>query len=161
MYQTPSTEKKINNNFFNNATEYCTQNKQKTHIKKGHLLLAVSLSLAITGCNGNNDETNDSDKNPTSELLNTDVRAIISAQKLTGDPSTGRTLPTIDDAKAQLGMKLFFSKSLGGDLDSACVTCHHPNLGGGDDLTLPIGVDANNIDLLGPGRTHKVSGEHF
>jgi cytochrome c peroxidase len=93
--------------------------------------------------------------------LDSDVRAIITALNLTGDPSTGRTLPDIEDPKAQLGMKLFFSKSLGGDLDAACVTCHHPMLGGGDDLVLPIGVDAVVDDLLGPGRLHNVNGEHF
>lgn len=93
--------------------------------------------------------------------LDSDLRAIIVAQNLTGDPSTGRTLPDIEGPKAQLGMKLFFTKSLGGDLDAACVTCHHPMLGGGDDLVLPIGVDAEEDDLLGPGRFHNVNGEHF
>jgi cytochrome c peroxidase len=53
-----------------------------------------------------------------------------------------------------LGRKLFFSKSLGGDRDSACVSCHHPVLGGGDGLALSIGVGADDPDLLGPGRTH-------
>ena len=51
-------------------------------------------------------------------------------------------------------MKLFFTKALGGDKDSACVTCHHPLLGGGDGLALSIGVGAAEPDLLGPGRTH-------
>jgi cytochrome c peroxidase len=51
-------------------------------------------------------------------------------------------------------MKLFFTKALGGDFDAACVSCHHPSLGGGDDLSLSIGVGADDPDLLGPGRTH-------
>ncbi|MCG8611135.1 MAG: hypothetical protein MI864_11415, partial [Pseudomonadales bacterium] len=55
----------------------------------------------------------------------------------------------------QLGMKLFFSKSLGGQFDSACVTCHHPALGGADRLSLSVGVDALDPDLLGPGRQHQ------
>ncbi|MFV9616870.1 MAG: cytochrome-c peroxidase, partial [Gammaproteobacteria bacterium] len=63
----------------------------------------------------------------------------------------------ITDAKALLGKKLFFTKGLGGDDDSACVTCHHPSLGGGDGLSLSIGVGAENPDLLGPGRFHDIN----
>jgi cytochrome c peroxidase len=73
---------------------------------------------------------------------------------LTGDPTTNRSLPDISDLKAQLGMKLFFTKRLGLDQDTACVSCHHPSLGGADDLSLSIGVDAENEKLLGPGRLH-------
>lgn len=72
-----------------------------------------------------------------------------------------RNLPSIDSPKAQLGMQLFFSKALGGDSDSACVTCHHPMLGGGDNLALSIGVGAENPDLLGAGRAHSSSAQHF
>jgi cytochrome c peroxidase len=86
------------------------------------------------------------------------VRSVATVLGLTGDPSTGRTLPNINDAKAQLGKKLFFTKGLGGDEDSACVSCHHPVLGGGDDLSLPIGVGAIEPDLLGPGRLHPSGG---
>ena len=115
-------------------------------------ILVLVLSLCLVACSDDDsDETN----------LDKDLRELISANNLTGDPSTGRDLPDIEDAKAQLGMKLFFTKSLGGDFDAACVTCHHPMLGGGDDLALPIGVDAEVEDLLGPGRLHKISGEHF
>lgn len=121
-------------------------------------VLLFTVPLTLLGCNDNNDAAS---ANQVSKLLNQDVRALIASQNLTGDPSTGRTLPDIEEPIAQLGMKLFFTKSLGGDLDSACVTCHHPMLGGGDDLTLPIGVDAEVVDLLGPGRLHNTSGEHF
>lgn len=85
----------------------------------------------------------------------------ISALGLTGDPTTSRTLPNITSAKAQLGKKLFFSKALGGDQDSACVTCHHPSLGAGDSLSLPIGVEAEIPDLLGSGRRHSSTGTDF
>ncbi len=86
--------------------------------------------------------------------LDKNLRNIISKNKLTGDPLQGRTVPDIGSDKAQLGMDLFFSKSLGGDSDSACVACHHPALGGGDNLSLPIGVEADDPDLLGLGRTN-------
>ena len=83
--------------------------------------------------------------------------ALASAKGLTGDPTKNRTLPSINDPKAKLGKKLFFTKGLGGDNDSACVTCHHPSLGGGDNLSLSIGTGAEDPDLLGPGRYHSES----
>ena len=82
------------------------------------------------------------------------VRAIAEVQDLTGDPTTDRDLPSIADAKAQLGKKLFFTKGLGGQMDTACASCHHPMLAGGDNLSLAIGVDATDSDLLGTGRAH-------
>ena len=91
------------------------------------------------------------------DVGNVNVEALltlVAAAGITGDPTTGITLPAIEDAKAQLGKKLFFTKGLGGINDSACVTCHHPTLGGGDNLSLPIGVGAETPDLLGPGRFH-------
>lgn len=120
----------------------------------------VSVSIVMASCDNNNDSVSSTDL---------DLRSLIKTAGLTGDPTTGRTLPVITDAKAQLGMKLFFTKGLGADKDAACVTCHHPNLGGGDNLALPIGVDGEVNDLLGPGRFHDaakvaeptVGGGHF
>lgn len=55
--------------------------------------------------------------------------------------------------KVDLGMKLFFSKALSTNQDTACATCHHPKLScGGDELSLPIGVAATVPELLGVGR---------
>lgn len=127
-----------------------------------NLALLSSICSTLWGCN-NNDEIIIAPPlvDQTAVILNQEVRTIIVNNELSGDPSEGRELPSIDDPKSQLGMKLFFTKSLGGDLDSACVTCHHPSLGGGDDLALPIGVDAEVDDLLGPGRLHSIYGEHF
>ena len=112
---------------------------------KRWLVLGLCLH-ALAACN-------DSPSEPGSE---TDValRRAIEAHGLTGDPAAGLELPSIDDPLAVLGRKLFFSKSLGGDYDSACVSCHHPVLGGGDGLALSIGVGADDPDLLGPGRAH-------
>ncbi len=84
--------------------------------------------------------------------LDKKLRAIIHSNSLTGNPLSDSVIPDINSPKVQLGMDLFYSKSLGGDRDSACVTCHHPVLGGGDNLSLPIGVEADNPDLLGEGR---------
>lgn len=93
--------------------------------------------------------------------LDVAVRDLIATKELTGDPTIGRILPSIDDPVAHLGMLLFFTKGLGGDQDSACVTCHHPFLGGGDGKSLPVGVEAEFPDLLGPGRNHSAAGVDF
>ncbi|MCK5904638.1 MAG: cytochrome-c peroxidase, partial [Gammaproteobacteria bacterium] len=97
--------------------------------------------------------------------LDRKLKRLIKRYSLTGNPLKNRTtpVPDINSPIAQLGMELFFSKTLGGDEDSACVTCHHPALGGGDNLSLPIGVEADEPDWLGLGRTnagidHKISG---
>lgn len=89
---------------------------------------------------------------PVQGNLDAELRALIQQQGLTGDPATNRDLPDISDPLAQLGKKLFFTKALGGEFDSACVTCHHPVMGGADALSLSFGVGALAPDLLGPGR---------
>ena len=114
--------------------------------------LITGMGLLLSACGGGNESSTTTDGQLT---------AVITDKGVTGDPTTGRTLPSITDVKAQLGMKLFFTKGLGGDQDSACVTCHHPKLGGGDDLSLPIGVGAESPDLLGPGRRHSSVKDHY
>ena len=108
--------------------------------------ILLAFSPGFSGCSNNED---DSQAN-----LNTELRQVISARSLTGDPSSGRDLPDISEPLAQLGMKLYFTKALSGNMDTACVSCHHPVLGGGDALPVSIGVDALDPDLLGPGRMH-------
>ncbi len=87
--------------------------------------------------------------------LDTELQALIGALGLTGDPSLGRSLPSIHDPLAELGRDLYFTKGLGGEQDVACATCHHPVLGGGDAVSVGVGVDAVVEDLLGPGRVHE------
>ena len=67
----------------------------------------------------------------------------------------------IDSPLAQLGKRLFFSTQLSGQTDTACVSCHHPLLGGGDNLPLSIGVDAVDPMKIGPGRKHSPKGFDF
>jgi len=129
------------------------KNKQRnTGFNRLLMLSIASASLLMTAC---------SDDDPAIGVNDTELLSLVTAAGLTGDPTTGRTLPAITDAKAKLGKKLFFSKGLGGDNDSACVTCHHPSLGGGDDLSLSIGVGAETPDLLGPGRFHSMDAAHY
>lgn len=113
------------------------------------LAIAATAVLVFGGCGGD------------SNSVDNELSALIESNGLTGDPSTGRTLPSINSPKAQLGMKLFYTKGLGGDKDSACVTCHHPVLGGGDKLSLPIGVGAVSENLLGQGRLHDSGAAHY
>jgi cytochrome c peroxidase len=62
-------------------------------------------------------------------------------------------------AKIHLGRMLFFDKILSGNKNIACATCHHPTLGTGDGLALPIGEGGKG---LGPNRRvvakHPVTG---
>ena len=122
--------------------------KRKTDRRYLLTLSIASTCLLLAACDNSN---------PEATVSNTELLQMVSGYGLTGDPTTGRVLPAITDAKAQLGKKLFFTKGLGGDDDSACVTCHHPSLGGGDGLSLSIGVGSENPDLLGPGRFHDVN----
>jgi cytochrome c peroxidase len=117
------------------------------------LLAVISTCLLVVSCS-NDDTAVNVDEGRLSLNVEEELLSLVTAAGLTGDPTTGRTLPAVTDPKAKLGKKLFFSKGLGGNDDSACVTCHHPSLGGGDDLSLSIGVNATSTDLLGPGRMH-------
>jgi len=109
------------------------------------ILTVSALFLVLTGCNSNNS-------------YDEELSTVISDHSLTGNPFTNVSgLPETTDPQVVLGKRLFFSKTLGGDRDSACVSCHHPVLGGGDDLPLPIGTGAESPDLLGPARLHSAS----
>ncbi|CAM4095032.1 cytochrome c peroxidase [Pseudoalteromonas byunsanensis] len=84
--------------------------------------------------------------------LDAKLAQLIAQHELTGDLTTGANIPAVDDPEVQLGKLLFFTKALSGNKDVACASCHHPYLGGGDGLALPIGTLAKDEDVLGPGR---------
>jgi len=113
------------------------------------LTMMLSMPLALSGCGGN-DEPEDNTTEPTE--LDISLQALISQKKLDRSPTANRDIPSINSPLANLGKKLFFSQSLGGNFDSACASCHHPTLGGADELSLPIGVEAINAQVLGQGR---------
>lgn len=54
-----------------------------------------------------------------------------------------------DPAQAKLGQLLFYDRILSGNRNIACSTCHHPDLGTGDGLSLGIGEGGEG---LGPQR---------
>lgn len=86
------------------------------------------------------------------------LQTIITQQNIQSVDTTNLNVLPVNDEKVQLGKKLFFTKNLGGEQSVACVSCHHPLLGGGDDLSLSVGVaavdelDNQAHDLLGHGR---------
>lgn len=115
-------------------------------------LLAAAAAAAWTGCLGGS-----SGAGPHPAETDIQLRALILQHGLTGQLERlviedGRSIPSVDDPLVVLGKHLFFTKSLGGDFTASCVSCHHPLLAGADALTLPIGVEALNPNLLGPGR---------
>lgn len=131
-----------------------TQNKINftTILEKTLLLIIVAVAMALSAC-GKTDTQIDT-ANADKELI-----SIIQQHKLTGHPKSNQAIPNISSAKAQLGMKLFYSKTLGGDHTTACATCHHPMLGGGDNLSLSVGTNAVNPSILGGHRKLKIGGQ--
>jgi cytochrome c peroxidase len=125
-----------------------------------YTLTTVFTAFVLTGCGGGDEVLPNSNVNTVNagiineNDLDAALASVILTKKLSGDPSLNRNLPDITEPLPQLGKLLFFSKALGGDKDAACVTCHHPMLGGGDDLPLAIGVAAVNPNQLGPERLH-------
>ncbi|MEB4589794.1 cytochrome c peroxidase [Candidatus Thiothrix sp. Deng01] len=115
-------------------------------------ILICALTL-LQGCNDERAASIYIPNNSSAPVLRSDLdsslRELIQQYGLKGDPAQQLALPSIETPLAQLGMKLFFSKTLSGNLDVACATCHHPLLGGGDNLSLSIGVDAIDTDILG------------
>ena len=115
------------------------------------ILCVVSIPLAAVGrvsAQGGSSET--------------ELRALIRAHGLKGDAVLSRVnpIPAMDAPLVVLGKALFFTKALSADHQVACVSCHHPAFGFGDNLPLPVGVDAEYPDRLGPGRKRKKTDPH-
>ncbi|WP_440053913.1 cytochrome-c peroxidase [Pseudoalteromonas sp. T1lg65] len=90
--------------------------------------------------------------NQPATALDNELSQLIAEQGLTGRVPGARQLPRISEPVAQLGMQLFFSKALGGEKSVACASCHDPRLGGADGLSLAIGTNAVNSNVIGPNR---------
>ncbi len=52
-----------------------------------------------------------------------------------------------DPAKVALGNLLAFDKILSGNLNTSCLTCHHPMAGTGDGLSLPVGEGGEGLGV--------------
>ncbi len=115
-------------------------------------LIVSTLTTVLAGCNSGSKSTEAPP--PVAPEQPDPLQVMIEEKGITANPTANRVIPSIEDPLPQLGKKLFFTKALSGDLDTACVTCHHPFMGGGDNLSLPVGVHAVDPNLLGPGRLH-------
>jgi len=113
------------------------------------LIQIAGITVGLTACN----EIPGLGPNNDDPAQDRQLSRLIDNHNLDTSPIAGRNLPDINDPIAQLGKKLFFSKSLGGDMNVACASCHHPALGGDDDLSLPVGVNATSENVLGLSRT--------
>ncbi|MGB0846605.1 MAG: cytochrome-c peroxidase [Thiolinea sp.] len=128
-------------------------------MKNCYFICLFSLCVACTETDTATLSTPKQDTPEKNQAANIDnqLRKLIRQYGLTGDPAKNIKTPAINSAKAQLGKKLFFSRALSGDLNVACASCHHPLLGGGDNLSLSIGVNSRDSHTLGIGRRHKGS----
>jgi cytochrome c peroxidase len=92
----------------------------------------------------------------------TELRGILKARGLKGDAILSRVnpIPAMNDPMVVLGKALFFTKALSADREVACVTCHHPFYGFGDNLPISPGVDAEYPDRIGPGRKRRKTDAH-
>lgn len=124
------------------------------------LLVLAGLLAALVGCGGGGGGGTAGGGGVVpvvgGDAADQELRFWIQTNGLNGDPRPPGPLPQPEDPRAQLGMRLFFSKALSGDRDAACISCHHPALGGGDALSLPIGVGAVAPDTLGVARAHSM-----
>jgi cytochrome c peroxidase len=98
------------------------------------ILTTTVITFSVTACQS----SNTSGPSNNDRFIDKQLKQIISENHLTGNVMQDRQTPDISSPKAQLGMRLFFSKSLGGDQSVACVTCHHPALGGGIIFLYPL-----------------------
>jgi len=141
--------------FVNNESSNALLNT-KNIFSSARNTIATFSALLLIGC-GDGVVVSEQLNGPS--LIDADLRQILGEAEVTGvPPEAGRNLPSITDPLAQLGRDLFFTTGLGGNLEVACVSCHHPNMGGGDDLSLSVGVGAVDPLLMGPGRVHAESG---
>ena len=91
-------------------------------MRVNYLLFVLSTSALLSACSDNN---NDSQADAAAEqaAVTSALREEITQQSLSGDPSLNRIVPDASSPLAVLGMQLFYSQALSGDMDTACVSC--------------------------------------
>lgn len=117
---------------------------------------ATWVFLALAACHGGGDPPASAPAVREPSALDDEVLGLAkTALGLTGDPASPRgaaqAVPD-DDPLVKLGELLFFSRTLAAGYDVSCGTCHHPDFGGSDGLSIPVGVAPVNAATVGPGR---------
>ncbi len=62
-----------------------------------------------------------------------------------GETDTNAQPSAAELAKIELGRLLFFDKVISGNMDTACATCHHPDLATGDAISLSAGPGSEGL----------------
>lgn len=114
-------------------------------------LTALAVALAL-GCGDSGESTGDGNEPAESERAEL-LRAEALSRGLAPLPMHEQTAAPL----AEVGRLLFFDPILGGELDVACATCHHPDFGFADATDLPIGVAGVG---LGPERGYPEGANH-
>ena len=120
---------------------------QAASVANIRIMVFIIASVLVTSASANNKETD------------IKLRLLINEHQLTGKPAAHINIPDPESQLSQLGRDLFFFMDFGGQNDVACASCHHPFLGGGDNLSLSVGVNAEQVDVLGQGRIHNWQGK--
>lgn len=122
-------------------------------IRRGCLAVETLLLAACGGGSGRSGAPTPVAPSPLDTELTTLAK---SDMALTGDPATPRgaaQVPPDTDELVKLGQLLFCSQTLGAGYDVSCGTCHHPDFGASDGLSISVGVVPQNAHIVGPGRT--------
>lgn len=108
--------------------------KEPAHLRG---IFFLSLVLFLSSCQEDRNGNNGNNQNVFEELSALPANVISPADNL------------YTEAKSDLGRLLFFDPILSGTKNVSCATCHHPNFGFADGISLSIGVDGEG---LGPER---------
>lgn len=122
-------------------------------------LHCVGVSSLIHEVSGGFDLSNGRAGNQQGQAKGKAFHIISSVLALAGAPAYASGLPEplqpsdfhpVDEKQAQLGQLLFFDPILSGNQNISCATCHNPDHGGADALSLGIGEGGDGV---GPDRT--------
>ncbi|MGH7265407.1 MAG: cytochrome-c peroxidase, partial [Candidatus Rokuibacteriota bacterium] len=114
-------------------------------IAREHRLAGLALLLALACGDGPSGPPGPGPDDGLRERF--DLRALGEIPYPPGDPSSA--------SRIALGKLLFFDPILGGEMDVACATCHHPDLAFADGRQFSVGAGGTG---LGPGRVASASG---
>ncbi len=112
----------------------------KRSVKFSLFLLSFFTLIFVSSCEKDCEEPPVDNSDPLDEMISLlDLQALPEVSH----PANNPTSPE----KVELGRLLFWDPIIGGEKDMACVVCHHPGLGYGDGIDLPIGVNGSGLGI--------------